>query len=375
MHWAYPEWVWLSLLAAGMAVLVDIGLVRKRRALERLAVTPAMKPLLLISRSAQATKTGLLAIAAALLAIAAVGPQWGRAEAQTQPATGRDVLFVLDVSRSMLAEDVQPNRLERARAELRELTASLQERGGYRVGLIAFADHASILCPLTFDYRAFDEELRNASLESLRLRGNAGGEQGTQIGTALRRATRAIAKDQAAFTDVVLFSDGDDMESDTLDAADELARIGVRVHTVGLGDPNQGALIPVQNPTGQRSYLKYRGELVRTRLEEKALREIARRTHGEYIPERTGFVDLDRVFGALLAEQPSRELETAGQSQVWMHRYHWFLLPAIGLLLIELMLSDSRKKGLHGTRTPTYFNWVRRKRREKAMTDEMAAAH
>src|SRR5262245_16123456 len=122
MHWAYPEWVWLSVLAAGMAVLVDIGLVRRRRALERLAVEPAMRPLLLVSRSARALKTALLAVAAALLAIAALGPQWGRAEAETQPATGRDVLFILDVSRSMLAEDVQPNRLERARADMRDLT-------------------------------------------------------------------------------------------------------------------------------------------------------------------------------------------------------------------------------------------------------------
>lgn len=375
MHWAYPQWVWLSVLAAGIVVLVDIGLTRKRRALQRLAVEPAMKPLLLVSRSAQALKTGLLAVAAALLAIAAVGPQWGRVEAQTQPAMGRDVLFVLDVSRSMLAEDVQPNRLERARADLRDLTASLQESGGYRVGLIAFADHASILCPLTFDFRAFDEELRSVSLESLRLRGNAGGEAGTQIGTALRRATRAIAKDQAAYTDVVVFSDGDDMESDTLTAADELAKLGVRVHTVGLGDPGQGALIPLRDASGQRSYLKYRGELVRTRLEEKALREIARRTGGEYIPERTGFVDLDRAFGALLAEQPARELLTAGQSQVWVHRYHWFLLPAIGLLLIELMLGDGRKKALGGNDKPSYFGWVRHHRRQTSATDKLAAAH
>src|SRR5262249_21169104 len=142
----------------------------------------------------QALKSGLLAVAAALLAVAAVGPQWGHIEAATLPATGRDVLFVLDVSRSMLAEDVQPSRLARARADLRDLAASLRERGGYRVHLVAFADHASILCPLTFDFSAFDEELRSVSLDSLRLRGDVAGEQGTQIGTALRRVARPSAK-------------------------------------------------------------------------------------------------------------------------------------------------------------------------------------
>jgi Ca-activated chloride channel family protein len=370
MHWAYPDWIWLSALAAGIAVLVDVGRVRKRRALQRLAIAPAMPGLMLVSRSAQSIKTGLLAIAAALLAVAAVGPQWGRAEAQTQPATGRDLLFVLDVSRSMLAEDVQPSRLERARADLRELAASLQERGGYRVGLIAFADRASVLCPLTFDYRAFDEELRNVSLENLRLRGDAGGERGTQIGTALRRVMRTIDKDQAGYTDVVLFSDGEDMEPDTLAGADELAKLGVRVHAVGVGDPSQGSLIPVADTHGQRSYLKYQGELVRTRLDENVLREIARRTGGEYVAARTGNVELGPVFTALLMDRPSRELNSGGQSQVWVHRYQWFVLPAVLLLLLELTWGDARIKAPLEIGKPSYFRWVRR--RPRASPNEVA---
>jgi Ca-activated chloride channel family protein len=365
MHWAYPEFLWLSLVAAGIAVLVDIGRVRRRRALRRLALAPTVKPLVLVSRSAQAARTILMAMAAALLAVAVLGPQWGRAPAETQPATGRDVLFILDVSRSMLAEDAKPSRLERARADARDLAAFLEKQGGYRVGLIAFADHASVLCPLTFDYRAFEEELRNASLETLRLRGDTGGEQGTQIGTALRRAARAVDKDQSTFTDIVLLSDGDDMEADTLAAADELAQRGIRVHAVGLGDPSQGALIPVQEEGG-RAYLKYQGELVRTRLEEQVLREIASRTRGEYVPERTGYVELDRVFGALLANQPSRQLQAAGQSQVWLHRYEWFLLPAIALLFLEMMWSERQKAQRPAMGKPAYFRWVRSKREPRS---------
>ena len=367
MHWAYPEFLWLSLVAAGIAVLVDVGRVRRQQAVRRLAIAHAMKPLLLVRRSARSLKTVLLAMAAALLAIAVLGPQWGRAEAETRPATGRDVLFILDVSRSMLAEDVQPSRLERARAEIRDLAAGLQSQGGYRVGLIAFADRASILCPLTFDYGAFDEELRNVSLERLRMRGDAAGDQGTQIGTALRRAARSLAKDQAAFTDVILFSDGDDMEQDTLTAADVLAKLGVQVHPVGLGDPSQGSLIPIKESGTARGYLKYRGELVRTRLEENILREIARRTGGEYVPLRTGHLDLDRVFGAILLDRPVRELEVAGTNQVWIHRYQWFLLPAVLLLLAEMMIGEGRKQdGPAEVKSGNYFQWAKRKRRAAA---------
>jgi Ca-activated chloride channel family protein len=360
MHWAYPNWVWLSVVAAGIAILMDVGRIRRRRALERLAIPPAVNPLVMVSRVRQGVKTALLAVAAALLAVVAVGPQWGKAEEQTQAASGRDVLFVLDVIRSMLAEDAKPNRLARARADIQDLATYLEQQGGYRVGLIAFADHASVLCPLTFDYRAFEEELGRVSLESLRSHYSSGSGDGTQIGDALRRATSAIDKEQAAFTDVVLLSDGDDMEPDTVSAADGLAKLGVRVHTVGIGNPNEGSLIPIQE-IGRQSYLKYRGEPVRTKLEEKVLQEIAKRTKGQYIPERTGYVPLDQAFGAIFADQPSRELQTAGQSQVWIHRYEWFLLPAILLLVAEMMVGEQRPNATPQVGKPAYFGWVKRK--------------
>jgi Ca-activated chloride channel family protein len=363
MHWSYLQFVWLSLLAAGIAVLVDLGRVRRQRAMRLLGANTT----LLVSRRARSLKTALLAAAAALLAVAVVGPQWGWAEAETRAATGRDVLFVLDVSRSMLAEDVQSSRLERARAEIRDLAASLSEKGGYRVGLIAFADRASILCPLTTDYKTFDEELRSVSLQRLRLHGDAAGEQGTQIGTALRRVARMIDKDQAPFTDVFFFSDGDDMEQDTLTAADDVARPGVRVHPVGLGDPNHGSLIPVRETDGNRSYLRYRGELVRTRLEENVLREIARRTGGEYVPLRTGQADIGPTFATLLSSRPERELDGTGTSRVWVDRYQLFLLPAVLLLLIEMTIGEGRNVPQPvGFDKVIYFQSARRKPRMPA---------
>jgi Ca-activated chloride channel family protein len=348
-------------VAAGIAILMDVARIRRRRALNRLALPPAVHPLVMVSRVRQGVKTALLAVVAALLAVVAVGPQWGKAEEQTQAASGRDVLIVLDVSRSMLAEDAKPNRLARARADIQDLATYLEQQGGYRIGLVAFADHASVLCPLTFDYRAFEEELGRVSLESLRSHGSAGSGDGTQIGDALRRAAHAIDKEQAVFTDIVLLSDGDDMEPDTLSAADELAKLGVRVHAVGIGNPNEASLIPIRE-NGRQSFLKYRGEPVRTKLEEKVLQAISQRTKGQYIAERTSYVPLDQAFGALVADQPARELQTAGQSQVWIHRYEWFLLPAILLLMAEMMVGEQRTKETGYVGKPAYFGWVKRKR-------------
>jgi Ca-activated chloride channel family protein len=356
VHWAYPQWMFLSVLAGVVGLMAILVLARKRLKLRHLAL---VEHLLLVSRWRQLVKSALLVLAAVLLGIAILGPQWGHADEETQPVSGRDVLIVLDVSRSMLAEDVQPNRLARAKADVRDLAKALEQQGGYRVGLLAFADRAVVLCPLTYDYRAFEEELEHLSLERLRLRGDPGSEDGTQIGAALRRAAQAVDKDGAPYTDILLISDGDDMAADTLAAADELAKTGIPVHAIGVGDASKGSPIPVVGQDGARSFLKYQGEQVRTKLEEQVLREVAKRTGGRYVAAGTGFLDMDHLFGPILADRPTRELHTAGTNRVWLHRFEWFLGPAIALLLLEMVLRDRRRPA--GTGRVSYWSWVRRK--------------
>jgi Ca-activated chloride channel family protein len=367
MHYAYPQLTVLSALTAGvMTSLLVLAWVRKRRAVRRLAEVPTAEPLLLVSRPRQLLKAGLLLTAAVLLALALLGPQWGEvpAEAAAPSARGRDVLFLLDVSRSMLAEDVAPNRLSRAKADVRDLAAALEQQGGYRVGLIAFADRASLLCPLTSDFRCFEDELHRLTLASLRLRGDTG-DEGTQIGAALHRAAGALDEGSAACTDIVLISDGGDMEADTLAAADELAKLGVPVHCLGLGDPSQGALIPITRRNGTRSYLTYRGEPVRVKLEEGVLRQIAQRTGGQYVAIGTGFLELDRWFGALVAGKASRELQEAGRGPTYVHRFQLFLLPAVVLLVLHLLVRDGRRP--RAAPVPNrYFHWLARRRRRQA---------
>jgi Ca-activated chloride channel family protein len=366
MHYAYPQLIPASLLAAGaFAGLLALAWLRRRRALRRLADAPTAGPLLLLNRRGRRVKAALFLAAALLLAVALVGPQWGEFidDAPQPPSPGRDVLIVLDVSRSMLAEDVAPSRLLRAKADVRDLAATLERRGGYRVGLIAFADRALLLCPLTTDFRCFDEELSRVSLESLRLRGDTGGDEGTAIGLALHKAAGAVRKEAAEFTDILLISDGGDMEADTLAAADELKALGVPVHAVGLGDPAHGALIPVTGPDGQRGHFEFQGEPVRTRLEEEVLRRISERTGGQYVGAGTGFVELDRWYGALVAGKGVRELQSSGRSPAFVHRFQLFLIPAVLLLLLEVLVRDARTATAAAPGTG-YFTWLGLGRRQ-----------
>jgi Ca-activated chloride channel family protein len=365
MHYAYPLLTPASARVAGTVIgLLALAWLRRRRALRRLAEQPTAEPLLLVSRSRQAAKAGLVLAAAGLLAFALLGPQWGRVVEERPPSSspGRDVLVVLDVSRSMLAEDVAPSRLGRAKADIRDLAASLEQQGGYRIGLIAFADRASLLCPLTTDFRCFEKELARASLDTLRLHGDTGAEAGTAIGLALHRAAQAIPKQAAPYTEVILMSDGGDMEVDTLAAADELKELGVPVHAIGLGDATHGALIPIVSQDGRRSYLEYQGEQVRTRLEEPVLRSITERTGGLYVAVGTGFVELDRWFGALVAGKAVRELQPSGRGPIWIHRFQLFLLAAVLLLLAETLLRDART-AVGPPRGTGYFTWLSLRRR------------
>jgi Ca-activated chloride channel family protein len=360
MQFAYPQWTWLLVLGGAVAGLALLTLVRKRRALRRLTQQDPDSPLLSLSRRLQLVRTGLVVLAAGLLGVVLLGPQWGYTVIETPSPSGRDVFFILDVSRSMLAQDVAPSRLSRAKADIRDLAAGLERAGGHRVGLITFAERAAVLCPLTSDYRCFEEELGRASLETLRLRGDTGADDGTQIGAALLRAAQAIDKRMAAYTDVVLVSDGDDMAPATVDAAKELAKLGVVVHTVGLGDPVNGALIPVRGVDGRTTHLRYKGELVHTKLEEPVLRAVAEQTGGRYIGAGTGYVALDGELGPVLAGKEGRERGPQEQSRVGIHRFQWFLAPALGLLLLELILGERRRSNT-GTVRPRYFGWVRRR--------------
>jgi Ca-activated chloride channel family protein len=240
-------------------------------------------------------------VALVLLILGASGPQWGR-EAVRRTSQGSDVVFVIDVSASMESRDVVPSRLEEARHEAIALLPGL---AGSRVGAVAFAGDAVRLCPLTLDPAAV-----RLTLETLGP--GAVSEPGSDLGRALRMALRLMPAGRRDDQAVVLWTDGEDLEGHTREALQDLQRAGLRVFVVGVGTA-AGDVIPVHDDAGVVVDVKRdeQGAVVRSRLDERLLRELARSTRGLYLPaSRPGgeLVRLTQALGSLAHGQRGTRL-------------------------------------------------------------------
>jgi Ca-activated chloride channel homolog len=279
-----------------------------------------------------------LSVTAAVLLLLAgmAGPQWGRDWTQLA-APGRDLVAVLDMSRSMLAQDVLPNRFERARQALVDLSYSIQKRGGHRLALVVFAARAKIVCPLTNDYNHF--RLALGDLDPLHLPPDvtpAGPESvsGTRIGAGLQLAALAHDPQFRGYQDILLLSDGDDPVDDQewrTGAALALAR-RIPVHTVGIGDPAVDSPIPL----GPNKLLRHDHEVVTTRLKEQPLELIARATGGTYTPARTGDLPLGELFRQRIEPAGSHDPE-GNLPSLYEQHYPWFYGAALALLSLEMI--------------------------------------
>ncbi len=253
-----------------------------------------------------------------------------RPVAEQKPVTvkrqGRDVVFMLDVSRSMLAEDLAPNRLERAKLAILDCIDRLQ---GDRVGLVAFAGSAVVRCPLTLDYGFFKQMLEDTTAD-LEVKG------GTNIGDTLRTIhTDVFDSQMKAYKDIIIISDGGDHESFPVNAAQALGDEGIRLIVIGLGDKDNGQTIPLPD---QQGVLTYEGKPVLTRLASDSLRKIGLATPGGiYLEVGTGTVDLGEVYMDLIRSQAKREF---GEETI--NNYHelfaWFLGAGIVCLTVSVIL-------------------------------------
>jgi Ca-activated chloride channel family protein len=281
---------------------------------------------------------GMLALGAG-----SAGPQWGKE--RDQAASGRDLIVVLDCSRSMLAEN--PSRLRRARLALLDLCGELQKRGGHRLGLVVFAGKARLACPLTHDYDHFRETLGSEKdVERLPfdpdLAPGPRDASGTRIGAGLQEALRARDPRYPGACEILLLSDGDDPARDReWDTGAAAARdAGVPVYTVGVGSPSlddDEARLIINREVQKGPD----GKPVLTRLKEKPLREIAQTAHGRYVAMQTRPLALGRLYLDWVADKPVRE-ETDDALPVYQPRYLWFLTPAFVLLLAGFALPVSR---------------------------------
>ncbi len=312
------------------------------RAAARLAdlVAPALQPRLLPPRSRARTAAQLaLALAAlALLTVAAARPQWGRRD-ETVVTRGRNLLIAVDVSRSMLAADVHPNRLERAKVDILDL---IDELRGDHAGLLAFRRRGVLLCPLTSDYAFLRQALDGLSPESA-----PRGE--TDLADAVRKALEALEGMAEDHNAILLISDGEQLTGDAAEAAREAGRRGIPIFTVGIGDP-AGAPIPGEK---EGDIVRFKGQAVQTRLMDATLDAIARASGGSYIPlatAGTAHTTLGAIYRRHLRNVTAKERQETLENQ-YVERYLLFVLPAIAALLAAAGLSRGRLAGAR-SRTP-----------------------
>ena len=321
---------WLLLLLPLLVAFFAWALLARRRALLRFARWPLAQKLTRdLSRGRQLWKYGLLGLGTFFLILALTGPQLG-AKLDMAERKGVDVMVILDVSRSMRAEDVKPSRLERAKHQIRGLLDLLQ---GDRVGLVVFAGKAFVQCPLTTDYGALEMFLNILDAGSI-------SAQGTAIGDALRLAVRTFDPGDLQHEAVIIFTDGEDHKGQPLEAAREAADRGVRVFAIGLGTPD-GELIPEADEGGGVSYHKDEaGNYVKTRLDEGTLQAVALETDGDYYRSTLGGAELNAI-STQIAQMDQKEIGSTRFTR-YEERFQWPLILALGCFLAEAFLGDAR---------------------------------
>jgi len=273
-------------------------------------------------------KGGLLLAALALLVLALLRPRLGFRWEEVQ-RRGVDVMVAVDVSRSMLADDVKPNRLERARREVKDLVRLLR---GDRIGLVAFAGDAFVQCPLTLDASTFLLFLDELSPRST-------GRGGTALAEALRRVTAGFDAESPARRVAVLITDGEDHEGDLEGAVEEAEEKGVVVYTLGVGTA-EGALIPLGSNGSGANFLKDKeGQVVKSRLDEAGLERIALATGGAYARTSGAGRELETIYHERIAKLEGVQLAGTRQRRA-EERFQWPLGLAVLLLVVEALVAE-----------------------------------
>ncbi|MDZ4788437.1 MAG: VWA domain-containing protein [Blastochloris sp.] len=330
MTFAQPLGLALTAVVVILAMVVLIYGELKREGLLGNLTNVVLKKALTANVSAlrRRVKQGLMLVALVCLGLALARPQMGYRLEEVK-RKGIDILFAIDTSRSMLAQDIRPNRLERAKLAVIDFSRNFD---GGRLGLVPFAGSAFLLCPLTLDTEAFYD-----SLETLDT--NVISRPGTNIGAAIMEASEAFAKGSGDTKILVLITDGEDLEGEGIAAAKEVAKEGVKIYAVGVGTAS-GDLIPnLENQAGV-SFVKDRsGNFVKSRLDEAMLKQIATATGGAYYPlgpKGEGLESIMRDNQHLMKELEVKE----SIKKVPLEQFQWFLLAGLICLLLETMLRE-----------------------------------
>ena len=326
-RFANPQYLWLLLAIPVLVVLFGLAAHGRSRRLARFGRPELLEELMPeVSTGRVTLKFILFCLAVALIVLAAARPQFG-SKLREEKAQGIEMMLTVDVSNSMLAEDFQPNRLERTKYAIGKLFEGLKQD---RVGLVVFAGEPKVQLPITSDYRmakAFARKI-DPSLVSI---------QGTAIGKALEQALLAFSSDteQSHGRVIILITDGENHDDDALAVAERAAGMGVKIFTIGIGTP-EGAPIQI----GGEFIKDENGEMVVSKLNEEMLARIAEITGGAYVRSTTQSIGLDEVVKTI-NEMEQTELSTV-RFEEFNEQYQYLLIAALALLLAEFLLLDRR---------------------------------
>lgn len=336
MNWirfGHPHFLYLLWSVPFLILLYIYAFRQKQKAYQRFSSRHLFQRLTAsVHFGRQKTKAALMILSYTFLVLALARPQIGT-KLELLRRRGLDIMIALDISASMLAEDIKPNRLLKAKHAISSLIDRL---GGDRVGLIAFAGSSFAQCPLTIDYAAAKLLLDALDVDTV-------SQGGTEIRQAIDTAVSSFNQGGDKYKVLIFFTDGEDHGEQAIEAAKAATNRGIRIYSVGVGLPNQGTPIPLREPSGE--FLGYKrdrnGELVVTKLDDLLLREIAQLTRGNYYQATPSEAEIDNLFEAL-ASIERREIEERQFTQ-YEDRFQYFLALALLFLVWELLLTDRRR--------------------------------
>ena len=335
MNWlrfGHPNLLHLLWGVPFLIALYLFGFQRKQKAYRRFSHHQAFHRLTAsVHFRRQKQQAVLMILSYLFLALAIARPQIGT-KLELIKRQGLDIIIALDISASMLAEDIKPNRLLKAKHAISSL---IDQARGDRLGLIAFAGSSFVQCPLTTDYAATKEFLNALHPSTI-------SHSGTQIDKAIDIAMSSFSSEAEGYKVLIIFSDGEDHGGKVIDAAKSASKENIRIYCVGIGSPNQGVPIPLYEPNG--AFLGYKrdetNELVLTKLNDFLLREVAQLTQGNYYQATQDGNEINLLYKKLSSLE-KRAFEEQ-QFTEYEDRFQYFLAFALLFLVWELLLTDRR---------------------------------
>ncbi len=327
------EFIYLLILIPVLLVVFIIGRRIRKRSLKRLGdpeILNQLMPFLSVNRPVVKFLFILFALVFIILGMAR--PQFG-SKLEEIKRKGIEIVIALDVSNSMLAEDIQPNRLEKAKQAIARLVEKLADD---KIGLIVFAGDAYVQIPITSDYTSVKMFLSSINTQIVP-------KQGTAIGSAIDLGINSFSPDNEASKALIIITDGEDHDDNAVSLARDAAEKGIVIYTIGVGTPN-GTPIPVYSGN-QRSFRKDRqGNVVITKLNEKILREITNAGNGSYIRATNNRLGLNMLFDQISSIE-KKELETRIYSE-YDEKFQFMIGLALILILFDFILLERKNKYL-----------------------------